>query len=104
MCMKQEHEKTVLKNSALGHIFILQSLQLHHKYISVLYVPFIFHFVIFLSAHGFGCKYTVGPSEKPQSFCRNIGGEHHEHTKQNYTLCLYRINLKEFFLFIQLSN
>lgn len=47
--MKEEHEKTVLKNSALGHICILQTLQLHYKYknILVLYVSFIFHFVIF---------------------------------------------------------
>lgn len=90
MCMKEEHEKTVLKNSALGHICTLQTLQLHYKYknILVLYVSFIFHFVIFLTAHGFGCKYTVGPSKKPQSLCRNIGGEYYEHTKLNYTLCL----------------
>lgn len=26
-------------------------------------------------AHGFGCKYTAGPGEKPQSLCRDTGGE-----------------------------
>lgn len=66
------------------------SSQIHFSAICPFHLSFC-HF--FLSAHGFGCKYTVGPSEKPQSLCRNIGGEHH---KQNYTLCLlYKFQTKQ---------